>query len=62
MRGIVFLGERQLELRDFPEPKPGPSEVIVEMRASGLCGSDFRTFRARPERARRPGAAEGRGT
>ena len=46
MKGIVFLGERQLELREFPEPKPGVSEVLIEMRASGLCGSDFRTYRA----------------
>jgi hypothetical protein len=36
MKGIVFLGETQLELREFPEPKPGPSEVLVEMKASGL--------------------------
>ena len=46
MKGIVFLGDRQLELREFPEPRPGASEVIIEMRASGLCGSDFRTYRA----------------
>lgn len=45
MNGIVFTGDRQLELREFPEPKPGFSEVIVQMRASGLCGSDFRTYR-----------------
>lgn len=46
MRGVIFLGERQLELRAFPEPIPGRSEVIVEMRASGLCGSDLRDYRA----------------
>jgi len=46
MRGIIFLGERQVELRNFPEPEPSSSEVIVEMRASGLCGSDLRGYRA----------------
>ena len=45
MRGAVFLGERQIELMEFPDPKPSPNEVIVEMRASGLCGSDFRRYR-----------------
>ncbi len=51
MRGIVFLGERQLELRKFPDPIPGFSEVVVEMRASGLCGSDLRPYReSRKER------------
>ncbi len=41
MRGVVFLGNRQLEIRDFPDPQPGPGEVVVKMRASGLCGSDL---------------------
>ncbi|MDQ1280028.1 MAG: Alcohol dehydrogenase catalytic protein [Thermoproteota archaeon] len=45
MRGIIFLGEKQLELREFPEPIPSSSEVIVEMHASGLCGSDLRPYR-----------------
>jgi threonine dehydrogenase-like Zn-dependent dehydrogenase len=46
MRGIVFLGDRQLELREFPDPQPGPREVIVEMKASGMCGSDLTPYRA----------------
>ena len=45
MRGIVFLGNRQLELRDFPDPTPGPREVVVEMKASGMCGSDLTPYR-----------------
>ncbi|MGH7417266.1 MAG: iditol 2-dehydrogenase, partial [Candidatus Rokuibacteriota bacterium] len=40
MRGIVFTGNRQLELRDFPDPTPGPGEVVLEIKASGMCGSD----------------------
>jgi len=49
MRGVVFLGERELELREFPDPTPGPGEVVLEMKASGMCGSDvkIRTRRAR---------------
>ncbi len=46
MRGIVFLGNRQLEIREFPEPVPGPGEAVVKMRASGLCGSDLHPYRA----------------
>jgi threonine dehydrogenase-like Zn-dependent dehydrogenase len=46
MRGIVFLGDRELELREFPDPEPGPREVIVEMKASGMCGSDLTPYRA----------------
>jgi hypothetical protein len=35
MRGVVFLGERELELKEFPDPAPGPGEVVIEMKASG---------------------------
>ena len=35
MRGVVFLGERRLEIRDFPDPAPGPGEVVIEIKASG---------------------------
>jgi threonine dehydrogenase-like Zn-dependent dehydrogenase len=45
MKGAVFTGDRQLELRDFPEPEPGPGQVIVAMKASGMCGSDLRQYR-----------------
>jgi 2-desacetyl-2-hydroxyethyl bacteriochlorophyllide A dehydrogenase len=45
MRGIVFPGERAVELRQFADPTPGPSEVVVEMKASGMCGSDLHQYR-----------------
>src|SRR5882672_6046448 len=46
MRGVVFLGNRKLEIREFPDPKPGPGEVVVAMKASGMCGSDLHPYRA----------------
>lgn len=45
MRGIVFLGNRQLEIREFADPVPGPGQAVVAMRASGLCGSDLTPYR-----------------
>lgn len=47
MRAVVFLGERQLELREFPDPTPGPGEVVIEIKASGMCGSDLKFYRAK---------------
>lgn len=46
MQGVVFLGERTLELREFPDPSPGPGEVVLEIKASGMCGSDLHPYRA----------------
>src|SRR5438876_9397700 len=48
MRGAVFLGDRKVELRSFPDPTPGPGEVVLEMKASGMCGSDLRFYRSGP--------------
>src|SRR5260370_27550921 len=46
MKGVVFLGDRKLELREFPDPTPGPRDVILEIKASGMCGSDLHNYRA----------------
>jgi D-arabinose 1-dehydrogenase-like Zn-dependent alcohol dehydrogenase len=43
MKGVVFLGDRKLELREFPDPTPGPRDVILAIKASGMCGSDLHT-------------------
>jgi D-arabinose 1-dehydrogenase-like Zn-dependent alcohol dehydrogenase len=46
MKGVVFLGDRKLELREFPDPTPDPRDVILEIKASGMCGSDLHNCRA----------------
>ena len=28
------------EIRSVPEPKPGPNEVLIRVRASSVCGTD----------------------
>jgi threonine dehydrogenase-like Zn-dependent dehydrogenase len=48
MKGIVLLGNRQLEVRDFAVPVPGRGEVLIKMMASGLCGSDLHTIYEAP--------------
>lgn len=46
MRGVVFPGDRKIEFREFPDPTPGPGEVVIEIKASGMCGSDLKFYRA----------------
>ena len=46
MRGVVFHGQRKLEVMSFDDPIPGPGEAVIRMKASGLCGSDLHAFRA----------------
>ena len=49
MKGVVFTGNRKLEIRDFPDPTPGPRDVVLEIKASGMCGSDLHNYRAPPQ-------------
>jgi threonine dehydrogenase-like Zn-dependent dehydrogenase len=40
MKAVLALGDLNLEVRDIPQPVPGPGEVLLQMKASGICGSD----------------------
>jgi threonine dehydrogenase-like Zn-dependent dehydrogenase len=51
MHGVVFTGDRKLALQEFPDPSPGEGEVVLEIKASGLCGSDLKFYRAPPGEA-----------
>jgi threonine dehydrogenase-like Zn-dependent dehydrogenase len=53
MRGAVFLGNRKIEIRNFPDPTPGPGEVVIQMKASGMCGSDLKFYRSPPGEAQK---------
>jgi len=42
MHAAVFraLG-RPLEIAEVPDPKPGASDLVLRVRACGICGSDL---------------------
>jgi L-iditol 2-dehydrogenase len=44
MRAAVFLGPREMELRDVPRPEAGPGEVVIKVAACAVCGTDLRIF------------------
>ena len=52
MKGVVLLGQCKCEVRDFPDPVPGPGQVRVKMMATGICGSDMRAYPISREQAR----------
>jgi 2-desacetyl-2-hydroxyethyl bacteriochlorophyllide A dehydrogenase len=41
MRAVVIEGIGQVTVTDVPEPEPGPREVLVEVAACGICGTDL---------------------
>ena len=48
MKALVFTGPGTLELLDVAEPEVADGEVLVQVRAAGICGSELHG-------ARRPG-------
>ena len=41
MRASVLRGGRMVCRDDLPEPVPGPGQVLVAVKACGICGSDL---------------------
>lgn len=40
MKCLMLEAYNELRYSDFPQPVPGPDEVLIEVRACGICGSD----------------------
>lgn len=40
MKALVFTAPHTFEYRDVPRPEPAPDEVLVEVKACAICGSD----------------------
>lgn len=36
------VGEGNVELREMPEPTPGPGQVKIRVEAAGICGTDLK--------------------
>jgi L-iditol 2-dehydrogenase len=41
VRAAVAYGGDTIRIEEFPPPMPGPGELVVQVRACGLCGSDL---------------------
>lgn len=54
MKALVYPDWDQLEVRDVPEPKPRPGEVVVRVAAVGICGSELEGFANRSPRRTPP--------
>ena len=44
MRAAVLNRPGEVEVVERPTPSPGPHEVLVRVRAVGVCGSDSHYF------------------
>lgn len=44
MRGTYFLGNGAFETRDMPEHPLAPREVLIQVAACGVCGTDVHIY------------------
>ena len=58
MKSLVYSAVNTVTLADRPEPTPRPDEVVLHVRATGICGSDMAGFLGLSPR-RKPGLVLG---
>ena len=44
MTAAFCTGKEKIEVREVPVPSPGPGEVLLRVRACGICGSDLHFY------------------
>ena len=44
MKALLLTEYKKLEYVDFPEPEIGPLDLLVRVRACGICGSDIHGY------------------
>ncbi|MCL6438773.1 MAG: alcohol dehydrogenase catalytic domain-containing protein [Rubrobacteraceae bacterium] len=59
MIAAVFEGPGRLEVREVENPEIGPDEVLLEVGANTVCGTDVRILRGEKKRGVKPGTVIG---
>jgi 2-desacetyl-2-hydroxyethyl bacteriochlorophyllide A dehydrogenase len=44
MKAIRYHGPREVRFEEIPRPDPGPDDVLIRVRAAGLCGTDLEVY------------------
>lgn len=45
MQSVVFTGKNEVQYTPLPDPTAGAGEVVVEVKASGICHTDFEVLK-----------------
>lgn len=44
MRALVYVRPGEMAVQERPDRRPGPGEILVTVRAAGICGSDVHGY------------------
>jgi threonine dehydrogenase-like Zn-dependent dehydrogenase len=48
MRALVLRDYFDMAVEERPDPQAGPGQVVVELIATGICGSDLHGYSGKP--------------
>jgi L-iditol 2-dehydrogenase len=48
MKAAVYYGQQDIRIEEMPTPKIGEDEILVDMKACGVCGSDLMEWYLKP--------------
>jgi threonine dehydrogenase-like Zn-dependent dehydrogenase len=54
MRALVYTGPQTIVLQDAPDPEAGHGDVLIDVGAVGICGSDMHAYLGHDERRPAP--------
>src|SRR5512147_432666 len=54
MKALVYTNPNEVTYRDEPDPARGDGEVVIDIEAVGICGSDMHAYHGRDPRRNPP--------
>ncbi len=44
MKALYYIGDKTMEMRDIPKPAIKAGQYLIQVKANGICGSDFEGY------------------
>lgn len=54
MKAARFIEPHKTEVTDLPQPEIGPDDILIQVKAAGICGTDIHILKGEYELARFP--------
>lgn len=54
MKAAIWYGGKVIRIEDVAKPRAGPAEVLIRVKAVGICGSEIHAYEGRSKRRTPP--------
>jgi threonine dehydrogenase-like Zn-dependent dehydrogenase len=59
MKAARFIDVGKIEIKDEPIPTPGPDDIVIKVKNSGICGTDLHIYKGEVKGLVKPGTVLG---